>query len=200
WPYWNAFCRSSIVISSSSKSFLKSVTASVESATPADPSAGETAVARVVATPAQRKSRREVYFERKESVGIKAPAAWMSSVRAPERESYEERKRKANPGNLVRRNGQGPLSCPGRDGSLTKLSGSSSAVERQLPKLDVTGSIPVSRSIFPSTCECGGFGCVRKNVQRFHCTRSVIAAACDPITSSATAFTSFRTLSGMACV
>jgi hypothetical protein len=27
------------------------------------------------------------------------------------------------------------------------LSGSSSAVERQLPKLDVTGSIPVSRSI-----------------------------------------------------
>ena len=26
------------------------------------------------------------------------------------------------------------------------LSGSSSAVERQLPKLDVTGSIPVSRS------------------------------------------------------
>jgi hypothetical protein len=27
-------------------------------------------------------------------------------------------------------------------------SGSSSAVERQLPKLDVTGSIPVSRSIF----------------------------------------------------
>src|ERR1035438_5313433 len=38
-----------------------------------------------------------------------------------------------------------------RDGSLTKLSGSSSAVERQLPKLDVTGSIPVSRSIQPST-------------------------------------------------
>jgi hypothetical protein len=32
------------------------------------------------------------------------------------------------------------------NGSLTKLSGSSSAVERQLPKLDVTGSIPVSRS------------------------------------------------------
>ena len=28
------------------------------------------------------------------------------------------------------------------------LSGSSSAVERQLPKLDVTGSIPVSRSRF----------------------------------------------------
>jgi hypothetical protein len=27
------------------------------------------------------------------------------------------------------------------------LSGSSSAVERQLPKLDVAGSIPVSRSI-----------------------------------------------------
>jgi hypothetical protein len=35
---------------------------------------------------------------------------------------------------------------------LTSLpvSGSSSAVERQLPKLDVAGSIPVSRSIFPS--------------------------------------------------
>jgi hypothetical protein len=31
------------------------------------------------------------------------------------------------------------------------LSGSSSAVERQLPKLDVTGSIPVSRSILPTT-------------------------------------------------
>jgi hypothetical protein len=29
------------------------------------------------------------------------------------------------------------------------VSGSSSAVERQLPKLDVAGSIPVSRSIFP---------------------------------------------------
>ena len=29
----------------------------------------------------------------------------------------------------------------------TVLSGSSSAVERQLPKLDVAGSIPVSRSI-----------------------------------------------------
>ncbi len=28
------------------------------------------------------------------------------------------------------------------------LGGSSSAVERQLPKLDATGSIPVSRSIF----------------------------------------------------
>src|ERR1019366_5012889 len=135
WPDCKAFCRSSIVISSSSKSFLKSVTASVESATPAEPSTGETAVARVVATPAQRKSRREVYFERKESVGIKAPATWMSSVRAPERESYEERKRKANPGNVVRRNGQRPLSCPERNGSLTKLSGSSSAVERQLPKL-----------------------------------------------------------------
>jgi hypothetical protein len=30
---------------------------------------------------------------------------------------------------------------------LTEVSGSSSAVERQLPKLDVAGSIPVSRSI-----------------------------------------------------
>jgi hypothetical protein len=40
------------------------------------------------------------------------------------------------------------LSWIERNDSLTKLSGSSSAVERQLPKLDVTGSIPVSRSIF----------------------------------------------------
>jgi hypothetical protein len=32
---------------------------------------------------------------------------------------------------------------------LSLLSGSSSAVERQLPKLDVAGSIPVSRSIVP---------------------------------------------------
>ena len=32
----------------------------------------------------------------------------------------------------------------------SRLSGSSSAVERQLPKLDVTGSIPVSRSTFSS--------------------------------------------------
>ena len=31
---------------------------------------------------------------------------------------------------------------------LMKMSGSSSAVERQLPKLDVAGSIPVSRSKF----------------------------------------------------
>jgi hypothetical protein len=33
-------------------------------------------------------------------------------------------------------------------GIIITLSGSSSAVERQLPKLDVAGSIPVSRSIF----------------------------------------------------
>src|SRR5438270_9740438 len=33
-----------------------------------------------------------------------------------------------------------------------QVSGSSSAVERQLPKLDVTGSIPVSRSISLSFC------------------------------------------------
>src|SRR5271165_3896127 len=36
--------------------------------------------------------------------------------------------------------------CPA--GCIVRMSGSSSAVERQLPKLDVTGSIPVSRSIF----------------------------------------------------
>ena len=35
--------------------------------------------------------------------------------------------------------------------SFASLSGSSSAVERQLPKLDVAGSIPVSRSINPTT-------------------------------------------------
>jgi hypothetical protein len=34
---------------------------------------------------------------------------------------------------------------------IINLSGSSSAVERQLPKLDVAGSIPVSRSNFPIT-------------------------------------------------
>jgi len=33
-------------------------------------------------------------------------------------------------------------------GPALSVSGSSSAVERQLPKLDVAGSIPVSRSIF----------------------------------------------------
>jgi hypothetical protein len=33
-----------------------------------------------------------------------------------------------------------------------RLSGSSSAVERQLPKLDVAGSIPVSRSISRPRC------------------------------------------------
>ena len=32
-----------------------------------------------------------------------------------------------------------------------RFRGSSSAVERQLPKLDVAGSIPVSRSILPIT-------------------------------------------------
>jgi hypothetical protein len=32
------------------------------------------------------------------------------------------------------------------------LSGRNSAVECQLPKLDVTGSIPVARSIFMNTC------------------------------------------------
>jgi hypothetical protein len=40
----------------------------------------------------------------------------------------------------------GLLSRGGRLASPTEGSGSSSAVERQLPKLDVTGSIPVSRS------------------------------------------------------
>ena len=40
---------------------------------------------------------------------------------------------------------------PSYDSILTEVSGSSSAVERQLPKLDVAGSIPVSRSIFPTT-------------------------------------------------
>jgi hypothetical protein len=33
-----------------------------------------------------------------------------------------------------------------------KKSGSNSAVECQLPKLDVAGSIPVSRSIFSTVC------------------------------------------------
>jgi hypothetical protein len=42
--------------------------------------------------------------------------------------------------------------CLDRGGKLKafrSVSGSSSAVERQLPKLDVAGSIPVSRSILP---------------------------------------------------
>jgi hypothetical protein len=39
--------------------------------------------------------------------------------------------------------GEGPLECYC---NYVALSGSSSAVERQLPKLDVAGSIPVSRS------------------------------------------------------
>ncbi len=34
-----------------------------------------------------------------------------------------------------------------------RVSGSSSAVERQLPKLDVAGSIPVSRSKYPFNAE-----------------------------------------------
>ena len=38
---------------------------------------------------------------------------------------------------------------------VPELSGSSSAVERQLPKLDVAGSIPVSRSINPTSQELG---------------------------------------------
>jgi hypothetical protein len=37
------------------------------------------------------------------------------------------------------------------------ISGSSSAVERKLPKLDVAGSIPVSRSLWPLSKERGFF-------------------------------------------
>src|SRR5439155_14830364 len=65
-----------------------------------------------------------------------------------------------------------------RSGNLGLPSGSSSAVERQLPKLDVTGSIPVSRS--NSTITYGWFtsGCVFNCVQNpwplhRHCTRVV---------------------------
>ena len=39
------------------------------------------------------------------------------------------------------------LAAGGKLSFVFRLSGSSSAVERQLPKLDVAGSIPVSRSI-----------------------------------------------------
>src|SRR5271169_4736958 len=67
----------------------------------------------------------------------------MNSDTSPERESYEEYARKANAGCVA----SGTLSGIDQNGSLAKLSGSSSAVERQLPKLDVAGSIPVSRSI-----------------------------------------------------
>ena len=66
----------------------------------------------------------------------------MNSDADPERESYEDAARKANAGAAA-------LSWIERNGNLTKSSGSSSAVERQLPKLDVAGSIPVSRSINP---------------------------------------------------
>ena len=41
---------------------------------------------------------------------------------------------------------------PASGGKLVTPSGSSSAVERQLPKLDVAGSIPVSRSMFFVFC------------------------------------------------
>src|SRR6185369_17779953 len=49
-----------------------------------------------------------------------------------------------------------------------RLSGSSSAVERQLPKLDVAGSIPVSRSINSNTCKGSRFFCV------FSCVQNVV--------------------------
>jgi predicted GNAT superfamily acetyltransferase len=48
---------------------------------------------------------------------------------------------------VTKRNGNQPE----RRVRLFRSSGSSSAVERQLPKLDVMGSIPISRSIFPIT-------------------------------------------------
>ncbi|MGA7645628.1 MAG: hypothetical protein WBW01_03900, partial [Terriglobales bacterium] len=63
----------------------------------------------------------------------------MGSKQLPERESYsgnltgasyEEYDRKATAASAV-----GPLFCTEQNGSLTTLSGSSSAVERQLPKL-----------------------------------------------------------------
>ena len=71
-------------------------------------------------------------------------------------------------------------------------SGSSSAVERQLPKLDVAGSIPVSRSIFPITWQCGEsggvFDCVQ-NLWSFHWF----------ITERATRFTSRRVEASTGC-
>src|SRR5580658_4261128 len=81
---------SSIVISSSSKSFLKSTTAGPGAgagegergrpATRAEPSAGQAAVARVAVTPLRRKLRRELEFELnfegRASVDIKTPATW----------------------------------------------------------------------------------------------------------------------------
>jgi hypothetical protein len=54
---------------------------------------------------------------------------------------------------LITAHRQRTLSWMEPNGSLTKLSGSSSAVERQLPKLDVTGSIPVSRSTLQAELE-----------------------------------------------
>ena len=73
------------------------------------------------------------------------------------------------------------LSQPERNGSLTTLSGSSSAVERQLPKLDVTGSIPVSRSIqltkFQERLDPANRG-ENRSEQKVHLRRSPHQAIC----------------------
>src|SRR5208282_277069 len=94
---------------------------------------------------------------------------------------------------ILRRQGEkgnprpAPLSQIGRNGSLTKLSGSSSAVERQLPKLDVTGSIPVSRSTFSITWRNGFRSCVRNcvHVWSFHSIRPVTGSGLLVITCPA---------------
>src|SRR5262249_39000612 len=69
------------------------------------------------------------------------------------------------------------LTCPSaksadqRDTSISAIlranteSGSSSAVERQLPKLNVAGSIPVSRSNPPTICRAPPQGSETKNSQ-----------------------------------
>jgi hypothetical protein len=52
------------------------------------------------------------------------------------------------------------------------LSGRNSAVECQLPKLDVTGSIPVARSkIFPQTLSCSNLFKAFKRFKLFFDTR-----------------------------
>src|SRR5450755_3509543 len=121
-PDAKACCRSSIVISSSSKSVLKFVAAAAVpgagSRARAAPNAGLAAVARVAVIPLRRKLRRERYFGGRESVDIEAPEARVKSIGNAERESYEAPRRMANRTFLKRARA---LSCLERNGSLRKL-------------------------------------------------------------------------------
>src|SRR5271166_1586235 len=76
-PASNAFCTSSIVISSSSKSGTVAVAveayAGADVTTRADPSAGYAAAATVAVAPARRKLRREVFFGVSGAMDIATP-------------------------------------------------------------------------------------------------------------------------------